>query len=574
MSLKKTVLDVMRRDDLKAAVDAAGLEGVDRRSVQSMRDALARSRRVQPEMLLTAMVEGQVKVVCERMGIDPTGRKHALIQRLVGSKPTPRAEDAPTQNNADDVSAAPQTSARPTDAPDREREHAMTALSDLLRDRIDRLCDHPCRKEEPVEVRRAGDKVRRRWSDVDSVDTETDAEALAKEMERRRRNDDWQGFFWSDVAHTAIALLDSGLWQDKRFKELLDFILRQIGPGADGPFVRSMFRKYLDTFDPASNATRRLADVLKPHWSVTNLPIGSLVHHLHIFDLDTDPPRTIAEYMDNQHDPFRALHTVGMEAPHGAGLMQAAHLHFVEKVAPRIRAGDLETVKRLLDWISSPNREHPLQGDGAGKAMDALLLPWATDDPGSDIKTLLEMRLVRAYGDPRGKTAGAWSACSGGSRDVMLRWLARATLQVFFDIVTQADGSHMWADRKRFWRDLDEEGLVTQAWFALSTVGMDIARRLDHKREGIALSCAENRSLNPQDRQKCLLMMCIDGRWIVEGSHNFPTWVFPKGDLTTFRPYEDSYTCEQFRNAQGHERPERIVHSIAWKNAVLKALQT
>ena len=573
MSLKKTVLDVMRRDDLKAAVDAVGLEGVDRRSVQSMRDALARSRRVQPEMLLTAMVEGQVKVVCERIGIDPTGRKHALIQRLVGSKPTPRAEDAPTQNNADDVSAAPQTSARPTDAPDREREHAMTALSDLLRqDRPFVRSSVP--KEEPVEVRRAGDKIRRRWPDVDAVDTETDAEALAKDMERRRRNDDWQGFFWSDVARTAIALLDSGLWQDKRFKELLDFILRQIGPGADGPFVRSMFRKYLDTFDPASNATRCLADVLRRHWPVTNLPIGSLVHHLRIFDLDTDPPRTIAEYMDNQHDPFRALRTVGMEAPHGAGLMQAAHLHFVEKVAPRIRAGDLETVKRLLDWISSPNREHPLQGDGAGKAMDALLLPWATDDPGSDIKTLLETCLVRAYEDPRGKTAGAWSACSGGSRDVMLRWLAGDTIPAFFDIVTQADGSHMWADRNGFWRDLHEEGRVTQAWFALSKKGMDIARSLEDKRDGIALAGAQNASSKPLDRKKCLLMMCIDGRWIVEGSHNFPTWVFPKGDLTTFRPYEDSYTCEQFRNAQGHERPERIVHSSAWKNAVLKALQT
>ena len=448
----------------------------------------------------------------------------------------------------------------------------MTALSDLLKQ--DRPFVLPSVPKEPVETRRAGDNIHRRWPDVDAMDPETDAEALAKEMERRRRNDDWRGFFWSDVRRTAIALLDSGLWKDKRFKELFDFTLYQIGPGANVRFVRSMFRKYLDTFDPASNATRRLADVLRRYWPVTNLPIGSLVHHLRIFDLDTDPPRTIAEYMDNQHDPFRALRTVGMEAPHGAGLMQAAHLHFVEKVAPRIRAGDLETVKRLLDWISSPNREHPLQGDGAGKAMDALLLPWATDDPGSDIKTLLETCLVRAYEDPRGKTAGAWSACSDGSRDVMLRWLAGDTIPKFFDIVTQADGSHMWADRNGFWRDLHEEGRVTQAWFALSKKGMDIARSLEDKRDGIALAGAQNASSKPLDRKKCLLMMCIDGRWIVEGSHNFPTWVFPRGDLTTFRPYENSYTCEQFRNARGPERPVRIVHSRHWRNAVLKALQT
>lgn len=448
----------------------------------------------------------------------------------------------------------------------------MTALSELLKQ--DRPFGRPSVPKEPVEVRRAGDNIYRRWPDVDSVDPETDAEALALEMERRRRNDDWRGFFWSDVRRTAIALLDSGLWKDKRFKELFYFTLRQIGPKANGPYVRSMFRKYLDTFDRASNATLRLADVLKRHWRVTTLPIGSLVHHFRIFDPDTDPPRTIAEYMDNQHDPFRALRTVGMEAPHGAGLMQAAHLHFVEKVAPRIRDGDLETVKRLLDWISSPNREHPLQGDGAGKAMDALLLPWAADDPGSDIKTLLEMRLVGAYGDPRGKTAGAWSACSGGSRDVMLKWLAGATIQVFFDIVTQADSTHMWSHRKRLWRDLYEEGRITQAWFALSNKGMDIARSLEDKPDSIALARAENTSLSPQDRKKCLLIMRIDGRWIVEGSHNFPTWVFPRGDLTTFRPYENSYTCEQFRNARGRERPERIVHSSAWKNAVLTALQT
>ena len=108
MSLKKTILDVMRQDDLKAVANAAKLEQVDRRSVQSMRDALARSRRVQPEMLLNAMVEGQVKVVCERMGIDRKGRKKALIRRLLGDKPKPCAEGAPTRNQADDQSAVSQ----------------------------------------------------------------------------------------------------------------------------------------------------------------------------------------------------------------------------------------------------------------------------------------------------------------------------------------------------------------------------------------------------------------------------------------------------------------------------------
>lgn len=454
----------------------------------------------------------------------------------------------------------------------------MIPLSELLKQ--DRPLARSSVPDEPVQVRRAHDDICRRWPNVDEVDPETDAEALALEMEHRRRNDDWRHFSWSDARRTAVALLDSGLWEDKRFKPLFYFTLHRI-PGANGAYVRSMFRKYLETFDLASDATHNLAAVLKRHWSAAALPIGSLAHHLRIFDLPDrhapvgrpphlDPTRIIAEYMDKQHDPFGALRAAGMEAPHGPGLMQAAHLRFVEKVAPRIRDGDLDAIRRLLDWIS-PDSRRPLQGNGAGKAIDALLRPWSTEHPSPRVQELLETRLVRAYGDPR---VTEWPACDGASRDVVLKWLAGATIQVFFDIVTQADGSHMWSDREGLWRDLYEEGRITQACFALSQKGVDIARRLDNRREDVALvEFAENRSSTAQDRQKCLLMMSIDGRWVVEGSHSFPTWVFPRQDITTFTPYEDSYTCDQFRDAQGPERPERIVHSSAWKDAVMTALQ-
>ena len=84
-----------------------------------------------------------------------------------------------------------------------------------------------------------------------------------------------------------------------------------------------------------------------------------------------------------------------MEAPHGAGLMQVAHLHFVSKLAPRIRNGDLDAAEKLLDWIDPPDLGTPLQGPGAGKAMDALLLPWCTRDPEPALKKLLETRLVK-----------------------------------------------------------------------------------------------------------------------------------------------------------------------------------
>ena len=67
--------------------------------------------------------------------------------------------------------------------------------------------------------------------------------------------------------------------------------------------------------------------------------------------------------------------------------------------------------------------------------------------------------------------------------------------------------------------------------------------------------------------------MNVQGRWVVEGSHSFPTWVFPSGDLSVLVPYEASYTCDQFREIRGPERPQRIVHLGDWRNKVLTALR-
>ena len=94
------------------------------------------------------------------------------------------------------------------------------------------------------------------------------------------------------------------------------------------------------------------------------------------------------------------------------------------------------------------------------------------------------------------------------------------------------------------------------------------------RRGNIELGFAENRSRGAEDRKKCLLIMNIDEKWVVEGSDNFKTHVFPRRRLSTWKPYEDCYTCEQFRDIKGRDEPERIVHNpYSWRNRVLTALQ-
>lgn len=455
-----------------------------------------------------------------------------------------------------------------------------TPLSELLRSR--RPLPPIGMPAKPDNVCQAAETIRRRWRDAEAEEIEENPEALASEMDRRRRANDWEGFYWADATDAARLFFGRDLWREKQFLPLFDFLFDKVDPdGNHGNRVhtRQMFRTYLDTFDQRSKLTRRLAAWLTPAFEdgtlrKADLPIEMLVHHLSVFDVDY-APRAIAAYMDKPVPPFRALQDAGMEAPHGEGLMRQAHRLFVQVLAPRIENGDSTAAETLLDWLNPPEAERPLE-KGAGDALNALLLPWRTREPDEQFKKTIKSRLINAYGDPRTEHVGAWGACSRDARHVILKWLVGATIRVFFDTVSRSDRTHMWANRKKLWIDLDEEDRITEAWFALSRTGATIARDLARKRDDPNLGkFAENESRSADDRNKCLLIMKIDGRWVIEGSHNFKTHIFSRRDQLSVTPYEPSYTCEQFREIRGKSEPKRFGHwSIsAWRDNVLMALQ-
>jgi hypothetical protein len=83
LKLKRAVLEQMTREDLKQAVDALDIKDVDHRSVEIMAHRLSRAHRATPEFLLGLLSEVQVKAVSEAMGLQPTGRKSALVAVLL-----------------------------------------------------------------------------------------------------------------------------------------------------------------------------------------------------------------------------------------------------------------------------------------------------------------------------------------------------------------------------------------------------------------------------------------------------------------------------------------------------------
>lgn len=113
MNLKSAILQIMPHDVLKAVVNDLEVVDVDRRSRDDMRDRLSKNHLASPDYLVEYLYESQIKKVCELIGIDSTGRRKVLVQRLLDTASTSSTEktDPPepeTRRDQPDVQAKAQ----------------------------------------------------------------------------------------------------------------------------------------------------------------------------------------------------------------------------------------------------------------------------------------------------------------------------------------------------------------------------------------------------------------------------------------------------------------------------------
>jgi hypothetical protein len=87
MKLKKAIIQIMDRDQLKQVCDELELTDVDRRSRKDMDRKVSRTHRAVPELLFGCLMEPEVKIVCELVGESPIGRRNTLTERLLNLDP-------------------------------------------------------------------------------------------------------------------------------------------------------------------------------------------------------------------------------------------------------------------------------------------------------------------------------------------------------------------------------------------------------------------------------------------------------------------------------------------------------
>lgn len=403
-------------------------------------------------------------------------------------------------------------------------------------------------------------RIHDQWPDVMPA-PQKNQEAIAKAMLRRIERDDWEGATLAPVIRAGRVAFEPAFRDRRDLRELRGFYVKETEASTSTAFLGAMMSIYLASYEPRARHSRDLGAALATSRDRLGRKWSELLDRVpYILDARHAAER-VGNAMFAMDDPFSGLVELGFRDPHASGLMHHAHLAYVQQMQPRLRSES--GVRRMLSWLTS-GREPKM--NGAKEAIEALLRPWTSSDPGGAIKEMLIEDLLASYGDPRVRRGGVWPQVRSDCRDVLFRWLTGANIEFFLDVVTEVEDSHMWQPRREFWWDLYERGEIDAAWVAFSPIAAATAQRLTMDKETSGKFEYGQQTAGGSRVKTSLLILKIGDCTVVEGSHNYKVQVFRESDRHAPRLYQRGYDCEQIRLAPGHHHQQ--AHIGYWQDRV------
>ncbi|NBB16287.1 hypothetical protein GVN21_13050 [Caulobacter sp. SLTY] len=365
-----------------------------------------------------------------------------------------------------------------------------------------------------------------------------------------------------------------------------DAIMSEVGRTGRLSALLGLIAAYIDGFiqDAAfHDFAARLRKLLKT-WRGKPVPTWlELDRTISFFEPDKVPQKIAAAVLGSDRPAGEILRKLGLDSPirlHG-GLAEAAFIAAAKIVASRSGPSVIPLQEKLAEWATGPHggfafpKSLPL-------AIDALLLPWLKEDPPNDHRAMLLDR-VQGFGggDPRTKPAG-WAAVRSQAPQafgVMMRWLTRASVFQFFDIVDRSlardpEARRMWDYRRRFWTSylLGTDGAPTieEAWVAFGAEGAHLARRA--ARENNDASLGSFGTQEDRSPTHAALIMRIGDLVIVDWSHNSKCNFWHRGDKKAPALYQSRYpagTLYSSREQLSHSAPA----SFSWQKSFAQVIE-
>jgi hypothetical protein len=215
----------------------------------------------------------------------------------------------------------------------------------------------------------------------------------------------------------------------------------------------------------------------------------------------------------------------------------------------------VQEVERAIGWVLGDDGS--LHFSARRSALTtALLLPWDSMEPPQEIRDRIQSFLLDKLGDPR-IDGGSWIGTDEVARDVMIRWLAQATLEQFLKVVDRVAAKHQWEYRRAFWNAYIEKRAVANAWVAFASAGAEDARRLS-KSSGDPLMSRFG-TLGGAGPDQAVLLLRIGDLVVADWSHNGRLRIWRRGNRKAPQFNLNSYLAGELRTNSEFD----IVHKPA-----------
>ena len=205
---------------------------------------------------------------------------------------------------------------------------------------------------------------------------------------------------------------------------------------------------------------------------------------LQLFDPASGPRKLAASLLGNE-EPGAVMSRYRLEEPILAGGRYLAAVEDVIRAATPelLRKHGTRALTRLIQ-ILAPDGQLRFPARRADTAR-ALLRAWldARGEPASALQEHVRRLLLNWIGDPR-LSQQRWTEVGEQETSLMRRWLARASLDLFFKLIDrQHPSGYHWPYRRAFWFAYLEKEAISDAWLALGTDAYNSAaavRELGH----------------------------------------------------------------------------------------------
>lgn len=412
--------------------------------------------------------------------------------------------------------------------------------------------------------------IHQNWPDIENAGlVDVDPEELCTEITNRigvgGGGDDgggdagnWDGVSWVKICQTVRALWEGNLWGEENYACLRDFLNELAFTQPRSYLIRTFYNVYLETFALESRRSEALAKLLKHTHKHLSSSVSELANDFDLFN-PSEAPSSISYLMLDTALPYQELKKLGIPAPHSKGLMLESHVEYLKRLAGPIERSDPETIRALFEWMKPDGISSPFDL-AAIPTINALLSPWKDADPDEELQNLILDNLISMFGDPRLVKSGPWMVIDPEFEQIIMRWLTKANLIAFLDIVSgvirDEKDFHMWPNRRKFWEKQWDKGRIDAAWVALSDAGRNEALYLAKQSGSKGLMAFADVHVRESDKGKCFLFLKCGNKIVVEGSHNFRVHIFDPAQETCPKlfqyPHKGTKTYSNFRSRYGY----------------------